>query len=379
MFFTPEKKFGIKLQSPSKSLWSTLKKAYFLNKDFKKYWLTLNKKNLDKELVDTTNKFLKSESHKWVSRFWNHCQINHFKSISNLSSSESINKNIRDYARHVYFDKNDLNDVCEELKEDINLLNFNVFQKHTDLSKYDSVSYNLTTAILYLRLKNLTDKYYNLINKRMFDKYSYNININGKKINQHFLYTIIELEKISKIFDVEKKNLKILEFGAGYGRTTNLFLSLSSQVKYVIVDIPPAICVSYDEIKKNYPNKKIFSAVDIDDHQSMNDAVEKNDVILVFPHQLKFFKKKYFDLSIMIGVTLEMEPKDVKRYMEYVELLSNNVYLKVFKYSGLPFSFYKVYRHDVREDYFIGKNWKKLFLETGLETDIVSHSAYKVE
>ena len=81
----------------------------------------------------------------------------------------------------------------------------------------------------------------------------------------------------------------------------------------------------------------------------------------------------------MIGVTLEMEPKDVKRYMEYVELLSNNVYLKVFKYSGLPFSFYKVYRHDVREDYFIGKNWKKLFLETGLETDIVSHSAYKVE
>ena len=101
MFLTPEKKFGIKLQSPSKSLWSTLKKAYFLNKDFKKYWLTLNKKNLDKELVDTTNKFLKSESHKWVSRLWNHCQINHFKSVRNLSSSESISKNVRDYARHV--------------------------------------------------------------------------------------------------------------------------------------------------------------------------------------------------------------------------------------------------------------------------------------
>jgi len=379
MFLTPEKKFGIKLQSPSKSLWSTLKKAYFLNKNFKKFWLRLNKKNLDKDLVIITNKFLNSESSNWVSRFWNHCQINHFKSISNLSSSDSISKNIRDYARHVYFNESDLNEVCEKLKDDDNLHNFNVLQQHVELSKFDSISHNLATAILYLRVKNLADKYYNLMNKGMYDKYSINITINDKKISQHFLYSIIELEKISKILDVEKQNLKILEFGAGYGRTANLFLSLSSKVKYVIVDIPPAICVSYKEIKKNYPEKKVLSAIDINDYQSMNDAVEKNDVILIFPHQLKFFKKKYFDLSIMIGITLEMEPKDVKRYMEYVDLLSNNLYLKVFKYSGLPFSFYKVYRHDVREDYFIGKSWKKIFLETGLETDIVSHSAYRVE
>jgi len=234
---------------------------------------------------------------------------------------------------------------------------------------------------LNLFIVNSQNQYndYIIINKEMYNKYSYNVDINEKKISQHFLFTILELEKIIKIIDVKKKDLKILEFGAGYGRTANLFLSLSSEVKYVIVDIPVAICVSYDEIKKNYPGKKVLMAVDINDHQSMNDALEENDVVLVFPHQLKFFKKKYFDLSLMIGITLEMEPKDVKRYMEYVDLLSNNLYMKVFKYSGLPFSFYKVYRHDVREDYFIGKTWKQLFLETGLETDNISHSAYKVE
>ena len=379
MFFKPENKFGITLQSPSKSLWSTLKKAFFLNKNFKKFWSKLDKENLDANLVDVTNKFIKSESSNWVSRFWNHCQINHFKSMSNLSSSDSINMNIRDYARHVYFEKSDLNNVCEDLKDDIKLLNFDVFQKHKQLNRYDSTSYNLVTAVFYLRLQSLVDKYYNLINKGMFEKYSYNVDINEKKINQHFLYTIIEFEKISKILDIEKKNLHILEFGAGYGRTANLFLSLSSQVKYVIVDIPPSICVSYEEIKKNYPEKKVFNAIDINDHKLMSEALEKNDVILVFPHQLKYFKEKYFDLTLMIGVTLEMEPKDVKRYMSYVNVLSKNLYMKVFKYSGLPFSFYKVYRHDSREDYFIGKNWKNLFTEIGLETDIVSHSGYRVE
>ena len=111
----------------------------------------------------------------------------------------------------------------------------------------------------------------------------------------------------------------------------------------------------------------------------MNEVLKKNDVIFIFPHQLKFFEEKYFDLSLMIGITLEMEPKDVKRYMSYVNLLSKNLYMKVFKYSGLPFSFYKVYRHDSREDYFIGKSWKNLFIEIGLETDIISHSGYRIE
>ena len=85
----------------------------------------------------------------------------------------------------------------------------------------------------------------------------------------------------------------------------------------------------------------------------MKKTLRDNDVIFIFPHQLKMFDTKYFDLSLMIGITLEMEPKDVKRYMEFVNKLSKSLYMKVFKYSGLPFSFYHVYRHNVRKDYFI--------------------------
>ena len=74
-----------------------------------------------------------------------------------------------------------------------------------------------------------------------------------------------------------------------------------------------------------------------------------------------------------------MEPKDVKRYMEFVNKLSKSLYMKVFKYSGLPFSFYHVYRHNVRKDYFINDKWQQLFLDEGLETDIVSHTGYLVK
>ena len=68
--------------------------------------------------------------------------------------------------------------------------------------------------------------------------------------------------------------------------------------------------------------------------------IDKNDIIYIFPHQLKFLRENYFDLSIMIGIINETEPKTLMNYMHYVNKISRNLYMKVFKYSGLPFSFY---------------------------------------
>ena len=111
----------------------------------------------------------------------------------------------------------------------------------------------------------------------------------------------------------------------------------------------------------------------------MQEIIIKNDITYIFPHQLGLLDEDFFDLSIMSGVTLEMEPKDVKYYMNYVGKLSKNLYMKTFKYSGLPFSFYKVYRYNVRDDYFIPKSWKEIFLDIGIETDFFCHYGYKIK
>ena len=81
----------------------------------------------------------------------------------------------------------------------------------------------------------------------------------------------------------------------------------------------------------------------------------------------------------MIGVSLEMEPGDIKRYMSFINNLSKNLYMKVFEFSGLPFSFYKFYRHNVRSDYFIPESWEELFNEVGDETDFMYHLGYKIK
>ena len=378
-FLKPEKRYNIELQSPSKSIWSTFKKAFLAKKDFKSFWKKLDKKNLPPELVKQTETFVNSPSYKHVSKFWRHCSINSFKVLSESSAKEKQNSIILDdYASNTFFTERNFREINLKNLENIKL-DINIFKKHNNLDYYQSMSYNLVTSIYFLQLKKQIEKFYNKINKNFYDTFSHNIKIDNIEVNQHLMYSIVELEKINRILDNKNENLNILEFGAGYGRTANLFFSLMKKIKYVIVDIPPSFYVSTLQFKKYYPNLKILHAFQVNDFNEMQKAIEENDIIYIFPHQLKYLKENFFDLSIMLGVTLEMEPNDVKHYMVYVDKLCKNLYMKVFKYSGLPFSFYKVFRYNVKEDYFIPDNWKELFLDLGIETDFFCHYGYKIK
>ena len=58
-----------------------------------------------------------------------------------------------------------------------------------------------------------------------------------------------------------KKIIKILEIGAGSGRTSEVFITLNENLNYVICDIPIASVIAFQKIKKSFPNKKISNAI----------------------------------------------------------------------------------------------------------------------
>ena len=49
--------------------------------------------------------------------------------------------------------------------------------------------------------------------------------------------------------------------------------------------------------------------------EEMEKLVNENDVLFIFPHQLKFFNDKFFNISIAIDCLHEMEQKTIKKYM----------------------------------------------------------------
>ena len=200
---------------------------------------------------------------------------------------------------------------------------------------------------------------------------------NNLKITQEKLRTIIEFETILPL--IEKENFKIIEIGTGNGRTCDCIISNSNLVsKYVLVDIPPALPSAFQRLKKSIKNKRIFFGIDIDNQADFDKIIKNNDIILIFPNQIKFLEKKYFDLFIAIDCFHEMKKNTLKEYMKVAEYLSKMLYFKVHEKAHVPFSF-DIFNINKNESYFINSKWKLIIKKKSLFPSNDWECAYKLD
>ena len=347
----------------SKSFWSTFKNAYLRRKNLRKFWLKLDKQNLPKEVIDITNLFINSESYDLTSKFWRHCLINHYNHMANVPKDvDPLDAILRsDYSGFSFLDEFSISKSLENHHGKIKI-EADLLKKHKGLSSSQSLQYNMVLLVLYEQVKNKEIfKNYSNIRTAIYKKYNPYISIDNKIITQQLLISLLEYEKIFSLVKEIKSPLKILELGAGYGRTANIILSLKPDTKYVIADLAPSIYFSKKTLEESFPDRKIKSAFRIDNELDMMKEFHNNDILFIFPHQLKFFKRKTFDISLSIGNLCEMEKKQIKYYMKIYEHISNFLYFKVWEISGLPFSFNQYYSVHNKKDYEVKDAWKEHF------------------
>lgn len=348
-----------------KSFWSTFKNAYIRKKNLKKFWQQLNKKNLPEDLVKITDTFISSESYDLISKFWKHCLINHFSYISKINDKIDPLKAIlkSDYSSFTMLDEFSINKTLDKNYGLIDLKT-EILKKHDDLTVSQSLQHNMVLLILYMNIKDKDIfKLYDKINKDMYLEYNPVLKIDNKNLTQQMLISLCEYEKIFSMMTNTSKKMNILEVGAGYGRTANMILSLKENVKYVIADLSPTIFFSYKLISKYFKDKKIKLCFEINSINEMENALNNYDILFIFPHQLKYFDKKIFDVTLSIGNLCEMEKKQIQYYMNEYERISKFLYFKVWEISGLPYSFNQYYSVHNKKDYEIKDSWIEHFKE----------------
>ena len=164
--------------------------------------------------------------------------------------------------------------------------------------------------------------------------------IEDKEIVQDDLNFLFEFEQIEKLLsNIQLRKNKILEIGAGSGRTAKAILSIMDNTKYIIADIPPSINLCINSLKKYFPDKNLATAFQVNNQKDLNIALEKNDILFIFPHQLKLFEKNTFYITLAIDCLHEMEKKIIKIYMSIFEDISTFLYFKIWEYSGPNYPF----------------------------------------
>tara|TARA_B100001057_G_scaffold179264_1_gene180023 strand:- start:231 stop:1115 length:885 start_codon:yes stop_codon:yes gene_type:complete len=259
-----------------------------------------------------------------------------------------------------------------------------LFKKQVNIDFSHSVNHNIILNLLYTYIKhNKFDQYLGLLEKNNFliEKVPH-IKIDKMILTQDKLNSILEFINIKKILNIiNSQSLNFLEIGAGSGRTTETIISLlneSTKIKYVIVDIPPAIYINYLRMKNNYSNKKIVLAINIDSEDSLKKMYYENDIMFIFPHQLNYFKKKEFDITVAIDCLHEMDKKIIKFYMESIDRTSNHLYYKVWDKTHVPYAFNNFLSAKDKRGYQIKDSWKMILNEKSVFPSNYSEFGYKI-
>ena len=300
-----------------------------------------------------------------MSGYWSYLNIEHLKQIK----EKKVENYSTTIAKHYYTwievkDKHIVQAVNNIQKIPITEKT-NLYKKQTNMNIVESMKYNNLTYLLYLNLKklNLLNKLHDLPDEGYLSFNDPFIEIDGNKISQDKVNSILDYENISKFSSFSPKQ-NILEIGAGSARTSQAILTFHNNLKYTICDIPPALFISYNRLKKVYKNKKIGLLYSLNETE-LNEELNNHDISFIMPHQLDFIKGRKFDLTIAIDCIHEMDKKTIKKYFYNINTLSKLFYFSVWKKTNVAFSgFFRKYSNKLdyfSDDYHIPENWKKKY------------------
>ncbi len=336
-------------------------------KRFGNYWKKIRKsKKLDKNLVFISDKFIESKSYEMVSNQWHIYNVNHYKTLLENDITNLGTTIFGHYHNFFHLDKNLLKNLHSSIDDKkVQNIKLNILKLHPGCSLEENINHNYLLVLLFYNLKKTGYfKFLKLLKDKTYLSYGNPfIEIDDFKITSDKIISLFDLEYIDKFCNLRKN--KILEIGAGSGRTSDCIMSIKDCSNYTICDIPPAIFLSYKRLKLSFPNKKINLLINENNPKNLLDKINKSDISFIFPHQLELIREKYYDITIAIDCLHEMDKETIKYYFKNISLISNKVYFSIWKkiknwYSGGILKKTEKLSFD-NNDYPVPKNWKLKF------------------
>lgn len=342
-----------------------LPKSVAKHNNFKSWWGDYSKKTaLPSELIAMVDYYVTTPSFKTTSKYWNWLNQKNIQQLEEFgypNFKQTIAKNYFTWiggsaALESHYVRNILNNV-DAMKTEVQASE--LLKKHALFTMPESVVYNIITILIYEYVK-YTAGGEHLIG-RVEEIQEGNppfVRVEGKSVSQDTLNSILEYMAISKGCDVGKMS-RIIEIGAGYGRTAHCVLNITPGVKYIIADIPPALYVSQTYLSSIFKDKKIFRFRPFTAFSEIEDEFLAADIAFIMPEQLELLPDKVAGLFLAISCLHEMKKEQVQRYFDQIDRLSSHVYYKCWQKTTVPFD-NSIYSS---EDYPVKNNWKKIYKE----------------
>jgi len=185
------------------------------------------------------------------------------------------------------------------------------------------------------------------------------VSYRGRRVSQDLCNSALEMIAILDALPGRRPPQDgILELGGGYGRLAWMFLECFPTVRYVVVDIPPALAVAERYLSLLYPSRRRFGFRHFGSFDAVRDEFEDAQIAFLTPNQVAAMPDSSVGLSINVSSLHEMRSEQIAFYLETIDRLTDgHFYSKqwirsVNRFDGLVIN---------REDYPIPTSWRTVF------------------
>lgn len=180
----------------------------------------------------------------------------------------------------------------------------------------------------------------------------------GRLISQDIANSVLETGALIEGGALGPETGTVIELGAGYGRTAYAILHAAPRVRYIIVDIPPALDLAQQYLTTLFPERPTFLVQDFSSYAQVRANIERSTLVFLRPDQLALLPDGSANLFINISSFHEMRHAQIARYFDQIErLTSGYLYLKQWQESRNPFDGIVVRA----EDYPVRAHWQPVF------------------
>tara|TARA_B100001250_G_C19813438_1_gene796951 strand:+ start:3133 stop:4188 length:1056 start_codon:yes stop_codon:yes gene_type:complete len=141
-------------------------------------------------------------------------------------------------------------------------------------------------------------------------------------INDHIIRSYYYINILSSYLDF-KKNLTILEIGAGNGNLISLIKSHLGAKCILNIDLPETLVLSITYLTDLFPNLKFLLPHEINSKID-KDKLDEFDFIFLTPNQINLIDENLIDLSINTSSFHEMSKQQIEEYIHLIQKISKS-------------------------------------------------------
>jgi putative sugar O-methyltransferase len=180
----------------------------------------------------------------------------------------------------------------------------------------------------------------------------------GRRISEDLCNSVLEVASVSEALPGPLERDTVIELGSGYGRLAWAFLEAFPEIRYVLVDIPPALAIAEEYLSRLFPDRNVFRFRHFDRYEEVADNLEQSQIAFLTPNQLELMPPLEARLFLNVSSLHEMRPDQIDHYLRCVAVhCSGYFYSKQWLRS--------VNQHDRivirRGDYPIPSDWTPVF------------------